>query len=413
MKDVKTKILACLALAASVLFVSATIWEGSASVVPARDLPGETYSIATNHFPRNTVVDVTNLENNRSVRVLVVSGLSNSGLLATLSRGAADSIGMNGDSVRRVRITQPSDSIAFAHIRRGPLPDLTETGATPSPSGAGALADPSAETSDPEAADLVSSALPALLLEEATSYVHVMMEEIIDDDLDDQIAAHPFPVPDNVMPEVTPAVLGPVANLTLTRMHEPLIYIPDFRFTFVSTEPNSAGYISMEYTLVPTEKRLPPAEDHVIPQEYIIPPIERELFAEPVPPIDPVRIVEPTQPMVRPTPREIPFIPPVYAPLQEVVPSDFSPFHAPLVSSLERDMWYVQLGAFAHHNSVEEEISRIAMAYPYPLLIQNIGTDTNPMFRVLLGPLNQGESAAVLRRVRSVGNTQAFVRQAN
>jgi len=35
--------------------------------------------------------------------------------------------------------------------------------------------------------------------------------------------------------------------------------------------------------------------------------------------------------------------------------------------------------------------------------MQNIGTDTNPMFQVLLGPLNQGESATILRRVRSVG----------
>jgi len=72
----------------------------------------------------------------------------------------------------------------------------------------------------------------------------------------------------------------------------------------------------------------------------------------------------------------------------------------------------VQLGAFRYTCSVEEEISRIGATYPYPVLVQNIGTESDPMFRVLLGPLNQGESAAVLRRIRSVGNTQAFVRQA-
>ena len=69
----------------------------------------------------------------------------------------------------------------------------------------------------------------------------------------------------------------------------------------------------------------------------------------------------------------------------------------------------MQIGAFSRFENVEEEIGRVA-GYPYPLVIQNIGSDTDPMFRVLFGPMNQGESAAVLRRVRSVGNTDAFAK---
>jgi cell division septation protein DedD len=95
-------------------------------------------------------------------------------------------------------------------------------------------------------------------------------------------------------------------------------------------------------------------------------------------------------------------------PLTNTSPADFSPFQAPLISRLEPDKWYVQVGVYTRADNVEDEINRIGMAYP--LAIQNVGTDTNPMFRVLLGPMNQGESGAMLQRFKSIGYTDAFVR---
>ncbi|MCL2600794.1 MAG: SPOR domain-containing protein [Treponema sp.] len=463
MKDVKTKVLVCLVLAASVLFVSAT-WEGAATSVATGELATETYGIATNSFPRNTVVDVTNLENNRSVRVLVVSGLNNSGLLATLSRGAADSIGMNGNSVRRIRITQPSDSIAFAHIRRGPLPDLDEAVA---PDGSGASADTleAPASMETELAGAVSSvpagpqtvapadrgsaevAMPAepepdatggyaWIVDERPTYAQAydpssgdsmlaytrQDESAYDllahgqDDLDldmdmyldlydiPQIAVFPEEsapyvaletmdtqlgsMPD-VQGEMTPAISRP-AGPVRTVMHEPQIYVPDFRFT-----------------MVPDEERLPPVRERGIGQADIIAPIG-ETLASGLPPASALDVfgdleTRDTQPQGHN----------VGLTVHRDVPSNFSPFRVELVSSLERNRWFVQLGAFTNFKRVEEEISRLEMGYPYPVIIQKVGTDTNPMFRVLLGPLNQGESAAVLRRVRSVGHTEAFVRRAN
>jgi len=433
MRNVKAKVLICLILAAPMLFVSATVWEGSASFVPGVNFQGETYGIATNSFPRNTVVDVTNLENNRSVRVLVVSTLNNAGLLASLSRDAANAIGMDGNSVRRVRISQPSDSVAFAHIRRGPLPDPAET--------AEAEAEPVLETDDFEAAEIVDYVPEYDENAEAVAYVPEYDEDaeavayVPEYDEDAEIVAYGYAnVEDGefvaeMEPVVTPdsyrymaivsedegpsvidtplgaegdraAVVSEPETLEPIAMHEPGIYVPSFI-----------------YTLVPTYERLPPpTQELVIAPEYLIPPIEPGQQApvvpltEPVPPAPPV-IAQPTPP----EPEQISVLPAdaFIDPIPVAPPADFSPFQAPLVSSLERNMWYVQLGAFAHPHSVEEEITRIGMTYPYPVLIQNIGTDTNPMFRVLLGPLNQGESAAILRRVRSVGNTTAFIRQAN
>jgi hypothetical protein len=66
------------------------------------------------------------------------------------------------------------------------------------------------------------------------------------------------------------------------------------------------------------------------------------------------------------------------------------------------------LGAFSKAESVESEISRIGRTYP--LAIQNGGTSERPIYRILLGPVNLGESSALLERFKKSGYTDAFVR---
>jgi cell division septation protein DedD len=95
-------------------------------------------------------------------------------------------------------------------------------------------------------------------------------------------------------------------------------------------------------------------------------------------------------------------------PAYTATPTQFSPFQVPLISRLEPNKWYVQVGVYTRPDYVEDEINRIGSGYP--LAIQNVGTDSNPLFRVLLGPLNQGESSAMLKRFQSIGYTDAFVR---
>ena len=90
-------------------------------------------------------------------------------------------------------------------------------------------------------------------------------------------------------------------------------------------------------------------------------------------------------------------------------PPEFSLFPFPMISSPEAGMWYVQIGAFSQPELVESEINRIGTGYP--IAVQNTGTDTDPVFRVLLGPLNQGESGAMLQRFKSIGYKDAFMRR--
>ena len=90
--------------AALIILVSASVWEGTAAVAAGSELPETGLYMATNSFPINTVVDVTNLENGKTIRLIAFSALETPGLLALLSREAANSIGLENRTIGRIRI---------------------------------------------------------------------------------------------------------------------------------------------------------------------------------------------------------------------------------------------------------------------------------------------------------------------
>ena len=99
---------------------------------------------------------------------------------------------------------------------------------------------------------------------------------------------------------------------------------------------------------------------------------------------------------------EPPSQPEVAAPVESI-------FSVPVISALEQGKYYVQLGAFNRAEVVEDELVRIGKSYP--LTIQSGGTDEKPLYRILLGPLNLGESGAILQRFKSIGYRDAFLRR--
>ncbi|MDR1900863.1 MAG: SPOR domain-containing protein [Treponema sp.] len=106
-------------LLALLVFTNASVWEGAAATAANEDLPQEGYYAATNSFPRDTVVDITNLENGKSIRVIVWGGLDTPGLLIILSKDASMAIGLEARTIGRVRMSQPADSIAFSRFTDG------------------------------------------------------------------------------------------------------------------------------------------------------------------------------------------------------------------------------------------------------------------------------------------------------
>ena len=99
------------------IMVGSSVWEGAAGVAAGGDLPGTGLYIATNSFPLNTVVYVTNLENGQTARVVTSAPLEAApGLLALLSRDAAEAIGLPNRTLGRIRMSQPPDSVAFSRF---------------------------------------------------------------------------------------------------------------------------------------------------------------------------------------------------------------------------------------------------------------------------------------------------------
>jgi len=77
-----------------IILMGASIWEGAAAMALGGELPESGYYIATNSFPRNTMVDVVNLENGKTLRAIVVGGIDTPGLLGLLSKEAAIGLGI-------------------------------------------------------------------------------------------------------------------------------------------------------------------------------------------------------------------------------------------------------------------------------------------------------------------------------
>jgi len=94
---------------------AASVWEGAAEFSP--ELPEKGLFLATNSFPVNSVVDVTNLENGKIARLIVSARLDGSGFLALLSKEAADSLGLQDNTLGRIRMSQNSDPFAFSRFQ--------------------------------------------------------------------------------------------------------------------------------------------------------------------------------------------------------------------------------------------------------------------------------------------------------
>lgn len=109
----------CIALFAT-SFLGASAWEGSAMMSAYGEFPDSGYYAACNSFPRNTAVEVVNLENGRSVTVIVTKGLENPGIFLLLSPEAAKALSLEPGSLSRVRVTAPRNIAATPPTGSGP-----------------------------------------------------------------------------------------------------------------------------------------------------------------------------------------------------------------------------------------------------------------------------------------------------
>jgi len=446
-------------------------WEGAAAVAPEGELPAVGFFIATNSFPRNIVVDITNLETNKTTRAIVANGLDNPGLLAIISREAAELIGMRRGAISTIKIVQPTEPVAYLRFAEGaasgtPYYDsgdvITEDTYKPpvqvkeTPTG---VTGPS-YVLEPEwrargaapyipgtPADYSANPVPAEKKDEPLAFKAEPVQEKKVEEPPVQITE---PVPEKIIEEPpaqvtepTPAkkIEEPPAQVT-EPVPEKIIEEPPVQVT----EPTPAEKIeespahlaqvvpekkvevpppSKEFILTPAEERPPENTIYGIDPSSIIPgirPAPTEEKPSEITNIDLAYII----PGIKPSPPEekhppentvygiapsniIPGItttPPAKEPEKTVLPPVIDNTSSiQRITKLERGCYYVQIASYDNLESVENALRQIDSRYNPVIYMAN-----NTTYCVLLGPLNQGESAAILQRFKSIGYKKAFIR---
>jgi cell division protein FtsN len=435
----KTFILVFALMLISGIATVSALWEGTATIAPGGDLPGGGYSIATNSFPVNTTVEVINLENEKIVRVNVISGLNTMGLMATLSRAAADAIDLSGSSSCRIRMSQSTHDISVSQLKLGPVVGPVTNGTLRGLEGntvadASKVNEPMHELpvapADPSI-ELIPDVFPpeddynvAIDVNQPTEEVNKIAEaETVDSNvlvLNDVPTASSGFMAEKANGDVPAASNGLIAekvNGDVPAASNGLIAekvngdVPSASGNLIAEKENGNGSI-------------PSSDSKTAEQNGLNPPLLATMTAieeqktEETPATRTITHNFTIYPSMQPSKERIPdgsyrdtspeYLAPPPVRTEYVPPANFSPFQVPLINQLERGKYYVQVGAYEHFYNVEEEILRIGRSFP--LAIQNIGTDTKPMFRVLLGPLNnQSDSSALLQRFRGIGYKDAFV----
>jgi hypothetical protein len=476
--------LAVTAVVIAILCTGASIWEGSAAVSIGGELPEGGYYAATKSFPRNTVVDITNLETGKSVRAIVAAGLDSPGLLAILSKDAAEIIGIQNRSIGRIRMTMPSDPIAFSRFTEGfnpnGDPDYDPRAAIAAASPRQAPQTPRQPLIPSEKAAAPGGTQPewgvpepafpaaARAADTPSRAVRAVNDPIIPADTSSpaEKVLWPWEIPPASGPQNRPAETppvppqkppaGPAAAPSLALKPEAVKPVetpkyppsePAYRPPAADRPDNAIAYerrpeLSPKQTRENTARSaivLEPAEARP-PQPYTVLPLNSEITPiKPPPPAAanppktaqsgntvqiPERDIIPGITEAAPVPRTKPEKP-VQPPKVETVRNDTAGaaiekpvltqaagtrFSAPLISALEKGMYYLQLRAYSKPDLVQAELSRLGSAYP--LAVQAGGSQENPLYRILVGPVNLGESSALLQRFKGNGYKDAFVRQA-
>jgi len=408
-----------------ITLVNASVWEGAAAAASGNELPDNGLFIATNSFPVNTEVIVTNLENGITTKAIAYSTLDTPGLLALLSKDAANAIGLQSRSLGRISMTQSSDPVASPRVSVGlgsgdPDHDPAAFAAlngydTSSPESGGSdeteaavadgmgsgdsIVDLADGNSQPTETPLVGSAdVPA---ENSNDTVPVISAEVPSAEVPAveappvSSAAAPAAVPDESTvpgtgPAAVPAPWNPETDYELS------LTPAESRPPESAAEPD-ASYIIPELSSAPVNPAAGNSQDTISPN---ISPVNPDF-------IDPSLIIAPVK--EAPLAAEQPAVAP---PVEPVTPQFSAPqagpvFSAPLISRLEKGMYYLQIGAYSKVESVQSEIARLDNKLP--LAIMNAGNAGKPIYRILIGPVNLGESGALLQRFKA-SYKDAFVR---
>ncbi len=130
MKVLYKMIIALFLITLSTAVSAASVWDGSVSIARYGYLPQKGMYAASNAFPKNTTITVTNPETGKSVDVTVLERLDDNNLFLVLSAEAAEEMGVGYGTVFHGSITEqvPEGTNTETELPYNPDPDVNPSG---------------------------------------------------------------------------------------------------------------------------------------------------------------------------------------------------------------------------------------------------------------------------------------------
>ena len=352
------------------------VWSGNASVdstefinfVEDTPLAG-----ASSSFTRNTVVEVTNPQNGRTIEVTIVKRAPRPGVFLVLSGQAGEALDFPADQVIPVQVRVVVDKEESGYDSRfessdpdvNPAVNLPDSEASalvpPDPEAAAVSGDVSAAPSPTESGEVLSAdtdmgdAAPetdSFLDEPVPVPLPAEPEEllVLEEEAPEEGAALPEETEESV-PEITEEEPAPAAA------DNPVI--------------DSIAEVPAE--MIPENLD----EDNVI---YFLTPSDFR------PPVDPVETVE-----------------------EEIVPVyvERDVLEDQIADQLKNGSSYIQLGAYTSAEIVYSEMESIASRYP--MIVWTDKVDDKTVYKLLIGPLTSDETGVLVYRFRAGGYPDLFL----
>ncbi len=398
-------------------------WDGSAAVGRYGDFPPEGHFGHSGVFPRNSIVNVMNLNTGRSVRVVITGGLSNPSLLIVVSESAAEALGLAGRDIAQVRVSPALGSAAPFPEPGFDLPYSRDPEVNPAAAAGdvNALVDKRADRAPrpaviPEPAEDSGAApeKPAEAREAVIAHGESRDAE---------------PAPEEG--EETPAGYGEWTNGEAPEVGPetiPAWTAGDIPVPQGPAKPEFPG--GPEVSLAAAEgggER--PAPDAAEPPSVLEdePELSGEARRSAVERLDtivatiPDVLPEEAFPDAGTKREEAPpatAVPPL--PGKSVAEAEFPRFpdadplgtwartNLPLTTTLVRKSYYLQVAAYSDPRKVKPVVDSLAGAYP--VVVEPV-EGPRPLYRVLVGPVSGDERGVALRNLRAGGYRDAFSRR--
>lgn len=415
-----TIVLFCL-LFSGILFAS-SVWEGVAGIASSRDFPDSGLYVLSNAFPKNTLVEIYNLENGIKLNATVVGTIETNGVLATVSPDVAKELGLRSGSVSRVRITIPQKYVDSARIvsETTPIldPDTNPEAAIAfdknrygSNSGTTISSVPAENTNSEYEIIDIPTELPAYTVEETP----VVEDVVIADEtavIEDVVIADETPVVENVViadetPVVEDVVIAdetPVVEDGLTPIEEET-YSDLADVNPVETNEPIEEIVVLDESLSPKDDLI---TDTLADPELALEESENiETLDSLTAPEDVVMVdtIEDEPELVFVEENKVSDIIVEVPDVEEIVLVDDTSKEIEVNYSIPTEGIYVQVASYKDNVSTQDFKKRFGDKYP--VVLQSVPEKN--FTKVLIGPVTKDEYGAVLERFKSFGYKDAFV----